>query len=99
MIQDTAAAASETAAGRAITDIINLQTFPILVSWGYGIFKPAETDLAVMTACEACNRGANTAKSRDTAKNSGGTAIILAVFQIAERSTAEECRGGGDVDR
>jgi hypothetical protein len=52
-----------------------------------------------MTAFEACNRGANTAKSRDTAKNSGGTAIILAVFQIAERSTAEECRGGGDVDR
>jgi hypothetical protein len=39
-----------------------------------------------MTAFEACNRGANTAKSRDAAKNSGGTAIILAVFQIAERS-------------
>jgi hypothetical protein len=34
-----------------------------------------------------------------TAKNSDGTAIILAVFQIAERSAAEECRGGGDVDR
>jgi hypothetical protein len=33
MMQDTAAAAaSETVAGRAITDIINLQTFPILVS-------------------------------------------------------------------
>jgi hypothetical protein len=52
-----------------------------------------------LTALRLAIVAANTAKRRNTAKNSGGTAIILAVLQIAERSAAEESRGGGDVDR
>jgi len=34
-----------------------------------------------------------------TAKNSDGTAIILAVFQIAERSAPRNAAEEGDVDR